>query len=808
MQKETIMKQFKKTLALVLALIFVLPAFPVCAAESAAGFEISEFDYGYQGPKDTPLLVILINLDPTLNGENGEKNETMLRQQDHSYWSELFFGDHPKSMKSYFETQSDGRFRFTPALENCVIPEKNNAANDGIVEVSVSTIIDSATKGSTSDPERYAALVAAYTKGYVNYASYDKNGDGTVTEDELVVAFITAGYEYTRNGSDTPSYNAHKSSFSHSIYGTTVSTDYVKCGEMIKNNIPLTVGSFCHEFGHVLGNGDLYNTGNQNWGGANSPAGKVSVMAGHGSAGANTSKGESKGASPSNFDPYHLTVYGLYDYTNVADGTYTLYSRQSSEGKYNILKVSTPNPMEYYLIENRYFDDSSEHFDSETNYEGTRGIIIWHVDQTLADNGRKGAGMVINTKGTNSDIGVAALSPVKVSVDDGGTPHNPASSGVFNKAGLIFNCHDYAFPGSGTWHTGLTAEEAENFNLKIEILDDPDHEMRIKITGAVNASPRYTYVVSNKETSLNIIGQITDLNLQTLTSLRVELSKSEDFSNAISVSLTPTADGRYSHTFENLELGNTYYSRVVLGTKNGEFSKTEKTMFLKPVEEDTTKYNIRFFRGLSAKDKAYTVTVKVGEPAVLKFPMTKAGYVFAGWYLDEEYTKWYDVSVPKHDHEDITLYAKWVEADSAAKLTVKGATLVNEKVDAFAYAGVGDVFREPTVVLNEGETVLWFADAAFTQPFDFTKTVESTEGVTIYAAVLKAGQTIEDLKNSTTESSQTQEPVSSSQNEQQMPENPDESGIEIITVVLIAAVLLAIAAAVFAMCVVLKKKHQ
>ena len=47
---------------------------------------------------------------------------------------------------------------------------------------------------------------------------------------------------------------------------------------------------------------------------------------------------------------------------------------------------------------------------------------------------------------------------------------------------------------------------------------------------------------------------------------------------------------------------------------------------------------------------------------------------------------------------------------------------------------------------NEGETVLWFADAAFTQPFDFTKTVESTEDITIYAAVLKAGQSIEDLK--------------------------------------------------------------
>lgn len=795
-----------------MALFFILLTFPVCATESTEGFAISEFDYGYTGPRDTPLLVILINLDPSLNGADGEKNETMLRQQDHSYWSDLFFGDGPKTLKAYFETQSDGRFRFTPAPENCVIPEKNNAANDGIVEVSVNTIIESSTKGSTGDGERYAALSAAFTKGYVNYASYDKNGDGTVTEDELVVVFITAGYEYTRNGTDTPSYNAHKSSFSYGFYGTTVSTDYVKCGEMIKNNIPLTVGSFCHELGHVLGNGDLYNTGSQNWGGANSPAGKVSVMAGNGSAGANASKGEFKGASPSNYDPYHLTVYGFYDYTNVSDGTYTLYSRQSAEGKYNILKVTTPNPMEYYLIENRYFDDSSEHFDSETNYEGTRGIIIWHVDQSIADNGRNGAGMRINTKGTNPDIGVAALSPVQTHISEGGEPRNPASSGVFNKAGLVFDCHDYAFPGSGTWHTGLTDAQAENFNLKIEILDDPDHEIRIKITGTVNASPRHTFVTSKKDTSLNLIGQITDLNNQTLTSLRAEIAKSEDFSDAVSISLTPTADGRYSHSFENLELGNAYYSRIVFGTETGDYySRTDKTTFIKPVEEDTTKYSIRFFRGLSKNDKAYTVTVKVGEPAVLKFPMTKTGYVFAGWYLDEEYTQWYDVSIPKNDHEDITLYAKWVETDSAAKLTIKGATLINEKVNAFAYAQVGDVFREPSVVLNEGETVLWFADAAFTQPFDFTKTAENTDGVTIYAAILKEGQSIEDLKNSMTESSsQTQEPLqtteSSSQNGDQPSETP--SSIEVITIVLIAVVLLAIASSVFAMCFILKKKHD
>jgi len=759
------MKRFKKILSVALAMLFLLSAVPFAVSAAEEGFEISEFDYGYWGPKDTPLLVILVNLDPSLNGEDAETNETMLLHKDHSYWSEMFFGDGPKTLKTYFEIQSGGNFRFTPAEESFADPAKKNEVNDGIVEVSVSTSVPSSTKGSTSDPERYAALAATVTGGYVDFADYDKNKDGRVSEDELVVAFIVAGYEYTRNSTNTPSYNAHKLSFNYNFNGINVATDYVKCGEMINTGIPLTVGSFCHELGHVLGNGDLYAAGaTGSWGGANSPAGKVSVMAGNGSAGKNT--GEYTGSSPSNFDPYHLTVYGLYDYTSVTDGTYTLYSRQSGEGTYNIIKVSSPNPMEYYLIENRYFDNSTEHFDSDTNYEGTRGIIIWHVDQGIADAGRAGAGMRINSKGTNPDIGVAALAAVKTHVSDGGTPHHAATSGVFNKAGLVFDCRDYFFPGSETWYTSLSDEEAADFNLKIEILDDPGHEMRVKITGAPNASPKYTLVTKTEEDTISVSGQITDLNSQTLTSLAVQISKSEDFSDAVTAPLTPASDGTFSHVFTSLERDKDYYTRVVFGTKNGEFlSKVNKDRIFTVVAEDTTKYQLRLFRGLSAKDKAYTVDAKVGEPVVFNFPMTKSGYVFAGWYTDEAYTDRYFVSPGKDDHEDVTLYARWVEKASAAKLTVKGATLINTKVDETGWGVIGETFHEPAVVLKDGESVLWFADAAYTVPFDFNKTVENSAEVTVYAAVLKEGQTLEDFKNA----------ISGSQNPEQPPQNEEPS---------------------------------
>ena len=140
------MKRFTRLIALALSALLFFSFIPVHAADSSTEFEISEFDYGYWGPSDTPLLVILINLDPD-SSTSGETNETLLRHNDHSYWSEMFFGNGPKTLKTYFETQSGGNFRFLPAEENYVNDAKNNLANDGVIEVSVNTTVEKNNEG-------------------------------------------------------------------------------------------------------------------------------------------------------------------------------------------------------------------------------------------------------------------------------------------------------------------------------------------------------------------------------------------------------------------------------------------------------------------------------------------------------------------------------------------------------------------------------------------------------------------------------------------------------------------------------------
>ena len=108
------MKKTSRIVAALLVVMMIAMMLPV-SAMAADTYEITEFDYGYWGPTDTPLLVILVNYDPSLNGEDWEDGEMLLKHQDHSYWSEMFFGDGPKGLKTYFETQSGGNFRFVPA---------------------------------------------------------------------------------------------------------------------------------------------------------------------------------------------------------------------------------------------------------------------------------------------------------------------------------------------------------------------------------------------------------------------------------------------------------------------------------------------------------------------------------------------------------------------------------------------------------------------------------------------------------------------------------------------------------------------
>ncbi|MGN1095021.1 MAG: InlB B-repeat-containing protein, partial [Eubacteriales bacterium] len=125
-----------------------------------------------------------------------------------------------------------------------------------------------------------------------------------------------------------------------------------------------------------------------------------------------------------------------------------------------------------------------------------------------------------------------------------------------------------------------------------------------------------------------------------------------------------------------------------------------------------------------------SVTVKLGEKFTYSFPMTKSGYSFCGWYLDEALTQKFDMDFTQDEAKDFNIYAKWVPENEAATLVVSGATVKNK---VFAVLP-GETFIEPIIAEKEGYIFAgWYADEAFTKAFDFSAPVEATGKVTVYA---------------------------------------------------------------------------
>lgn len=129
----------------------------------------------------------------------------------------------------------------------------------------------------------------------------------------------------------------------------------------------ITIGVFCHEFGHVLGLPDLYDTDY-----SSSGMGYWSVMAG-GSWGGG-------GARPVHFDAWCKYALGWVNPTVVDDplDDEQIDAVEFEPDVYQLYSLGIPD-YEYFLVENR----RRQLFDYSMPGEG---ILIIHVDETVQDN--------------------------------------------------------------------------------------------------------------------------------------------------------------------------------------------------------------------------------------------------------------------------------------------------------------------------------------------------------------------------------------------------------------------------------------
>ena len=206
-----------------------------------------------------------------------------------------------------------------------------------------------------------AALQKAYQNYNIDFSLYDANGDRMV--DMFYVIF--AG-----TGSNTNASSSHVWPHASSMTGTSLggyAMGRYACSTELYYESPLIfdgIGTICHEFTHVLGLPDLYDTDYSTNGQSHDP-GEWDVMSG--------GSYLNYGRTPCAYSAYDRYAAGFMTPKVVTQGDFTLNGIQQNEA----FRLNTNKAKEFFLIENR----------QQTGWDAYlpgHGMVVARVDSTNA----------------------------------------------------------------------------------------------------------------------------------------------------------------------------------------------------------------------------------------------------------------------------------------------------------------------------------------------------------------------------------------------------------------------------------------
>lgn len=262
-------------------------------------------------------------------------------------------------------TDTDGKFQtYTGSVRDYFHDNSNGVFNPEFDIVGPVTVDYSQEDGNKYSYSIMKAAVQA-ADSLVDYSLYDRDNDGTMD----MVYFIVAG---TPSSSDPDHPNRlwpHRATFYNYKRDGVWIRDYACSTEFIygeKYNMLDGIGTFCHEFSHVLGLPDFYDTDGDDSGGRSYDPGDWSVMAG------------------GCYNNYARTpcAYSLYE--RMATG-FTEPMVINTKGHYTLEQIGTSNTGyridssvegEYFLLENRQRDYKWD------QYLPGSGMLVFRVDET------------------------------------------------------------------------------------------------------------------------------------------------------------------------------------------------------------------------------------------------------------------------------------------------------------------------------------------------------------------------------------------------------------------------------------------
>ena len=378
------------------------------AAGSAAGEQVAG-KVKTEAESTIPLLCIVIGFNGTTADAPGG-----LPYSDDYNWGEYIFKSE-KSLTQYYMDMSLGKFTFVPAVDASRYgyggnTNKYDTVNDGIIHVTVDQPhLDWSVASKIDNTEMYAVFKEAVQKAavYADVAGYDVDEDGVISNFELAVCFILAGYdtsteplEQSRGVSNYiwphaysfEAMDGNVEGFTYPAIDGVKLYNYICMAEnMVFNDEPEQerLSTLFHELGHYLGLPDLYNTvdvADGEW--QYYAVGVMSLMD-------QGCWGRTADGSPTSYslDVWSRYALGWLDAEKITkSGTYTVSGDDYSEKTENprLYYIAGLNEGEYYLVENHRFtgwdEDQATGMELQLgvdSYNSNGGIVIWHIDQNI-----------------------------------------------------------------------------------------------------------------------------------------------------------------------------------------------------------------------------------------------------------------------------------------------------------------------------------------------------------------------------------------------------------------------------------------
>lgn len=353
--------------------------------------------------------------------------------------------------------------------------------------------------GQDSNNQALVAEAVKLADPTVNYADFDNDNDGTV--DGLYIIHAGFGEEA---GASSDNIWAHNSGIPSLVLDGKILSNYACSSELrgLSGTGITRIGVICHEFGHVLGASDFYDT-DFSTGGQNEGTGYWDLM-GKGS-------WNNSGATPAHHNPYtKIFVFGWATAQTFTPGTsVTMNDAEKSGNSFYIIKTNTSN--EYFLCENR----QKQNFD---RYIPGHGMVIYHVDGNFISS----AGIGINAGSHQGMYPICANST--------GLP--PTTYGTINSSGLPFpgSSNKTAFsnttiPSAMSWASEITncsisgitenlVSKTVSFSSQI-LPSQPILPTVIPTTNIPQAAPigQEAASLNNQDTTLVKTGDVTDTKI-------------------------------------------------------------------------------------------------------------------------------------------------------------------------------------------------------------------------------------------------------------------------------------------------------